>query len=72
MFSPLLTENLARQRHNDNLESAGFRHLARSSLTPRRYRLRARAGWWLIDTGVRLALTDDRSLQPRIRTSPTP
>jgi hypothetical protein len=73
MFSPLLTENLARQRHQDNLDAAAWRHLARGSLTPHRYRLRSRAGWWLVQTGIRLALTDDLPLHTpdRSRKDPT-
>lgn len=64
MINPAIAETLARDHQRDLQAAAHRAHLARTargSRTRRHRRIRTRAGWWLVHTGIRLALSEPTS-----------
>jgi hypothetical protein len=61
MINPATAEALARDHQHELRRSAELDRLARRVRATRVHRLRARAGWWLVHAGIRLALTADPS-----------
>jgi hypothetical protein len=58
MLNPALIDTFAELHRQELLDTAARIRLARQAGTPRRRRLRVRAGWRLVYAGMRLALID--------------
>jgi hypothetical protein len=72
MVATSLHEKLAQQRQQELLNTAVQVRLARHLRARRARRLRTRAGWWLVQTGIRMVLTDAaRSPEPGVEPIPT-
>jgi hypothetical protein len=58
MINSQLNEALVLQRQQDLLATAAKVRLARQLRNKRPHRLRTRAGWWLVQVGIRMVVTD--------------
>jgi hypothetical protein len=68
MINPGTAEAMARDHQNELRRSAELDRIARRVRATRVHPLRARAGWWLVHAGIRLAVTAEPS---RPTTTPT-
>lgn len=64
MINPGIAEALALAHQQELRRSAESARLARRLRATRVHPLRARAGWWLVHAGIRLALTADGGRHP--------
>jgi hypothetical protein len=64
MLHPVVLETLARDRQRQLLDAAERSHRTSEHRTARRRPVRARAGWWLVERGMRLVATDHARHHP--------
>lgn len=57
MFNPQANEVLVRHRQQQLIDTAREVRLARQVRQARPRRLRTRAGWWLVQAGIRIVLS---------------
>jgi hypothetical protein len=58
MLHPDLLQTLARDRQRQLLDAAERSHRTSAHRAAHRRPIRARAGWWLVERGMRLVATD--------------
>ncbi|MGH9119204.1 MAG: hypothetical protein ACRD0A_15380 [Acidimicrobiales bacterium] len=59
MINPAIAEALARDHQHELSRAADRQRVARRARASHVRPIRARAGWWLVHAGIRLALTAD-------------
>lgn len=67
MINSQLNEAFAHQRQQDLLDAAARVRLARHVRARRPRRLRTRAGWWLVQTGINMVLRDSAEHHEAVR-----